>query len=170
MQACNYIITGSPLAPRYTRMIKEPKISFASWKPWHSRNTTATHDPFDPPPDFDVSGIYLWAHFKNERQKKVDNNGQLHLNPNVIYIGQSKKVTRRLEGSRHEKIKEYKAQFEDDELKHLYFSLCYTEWTSWDFQKKDLASVRYACLLYLERKLIWEFAKTYSNVPRLNRQ
>lgn len=95
------------LRPRYTRMIKEPKISFASWKPWHSRNTTATHDPFDPPPDFDMSGIYLWAHFKNERQKKVDNNGQLHLNPNVIYIGQSKKVTRRLEGSRHEKIKEY---------------------------------------------------------------
>ena len=53
-------------------MIKEPQISFASWKPWHSRNTTATHDPFDPPPDFDVSGIYLWAHFKNVRQKTVD--------------------------------------------------------------------------------------------------
>jgi hypothetical protein len=152
-------------------MIKEPKISFARWEPWYMRGTTTSYDPFDPPPDFDVSGIYLLAHFKNKKQKEANKDGQLYLNPYIIYIGQSKKITRRLEGSRHEKVRnEYKKLFKDNDLKYLYFSLCYTDWTSWDFRNKELSSARYACLLYLERKLIWEFAKIYSKVPILNKK
>lgn len=151
-------------------MIKEPNISFVGWEPWYMRNTTASCDSFELPPDFDVSGIYLLAHFKNKKQKETNKGGQLHLNPHVIYIGQSRNITRRLEGSRHEKVeKEYKKQFKDNELKYLYFSICYTDWTSWDFRNKELGSARSACLLYLERKLIWKFAKTYLKVPILNR-
>jgi hypothetical protein len=151
-------------------MMNEPTIAFGAWKPWHSRDTTTSGDPFDPPPDFDVSGIYLWAHFKNQRQRKADKNGQLHLNPNVVYIGHSKTITRRLEGRRHEKVKEYEELFGDYELRHLYFSLCYAEWTSWDFQELPLSRARRAGLLYIERKLIWDFAKTYSKVPVLNKE
>lgn len=152
-------------------MIEEPEISFARWEPWYMRGTTTSYISAGLPPDFDVSGIYLLAHFRNKRQKEANKDGQLHLNPHVIYIGQSRTITRRLEGSRHEKVKkEYKKQFKDNELKYLYISLCYTGWTSWDFLNKELGSARSACLLYLERKLIWEFAKTYSKVPILNRE
>lgn len=158
-------------AERYTRMIKEPKISFTEWRPWYLRDTTTPSDPFDPPREFDVSGIYLLAHFTDETQKAANKDGLLHLNPNVIYIGQSKKITTRLEGRRHEKIKtEYKKRFDDDELDYLYFSLSYTDWISTAFREKDLGSARYTCLLYLERKLIWEFAKIHSKIPLLNRQ
>jgi hypothetical protein len=152
-------------------LINEPKIDFPRWEHWNTRGSTKQKDLLDPPQDFDLAGIYLFAHFKHKSQRTNNWNGKLHLNPNVIYIGQSKKVTMRLEGRRHEKIKtEYKKRFDDDELAHLYFSLSYTDWTSSAFREKDVGSARYACLLYLERKLIWEFAKTYSKVPILNKQ
>ena len=152
-------------------MIKEPKISFAKWEHWNMRCTTTSNDPYDPPPYFDLSGIYVLAHFKNKMQKEANKDDKLYLNPHVIYIGQSKKITRRLEGSRHEKVRnEYKKHFKDDEFKYLYFSICYTDWTSWDFLNKELGSVLYSCLLYLERKMIWEFAKTYSRNPTLNKE
>ena len=146
-------------------------ISFTKWIRWCLRDTTTPSDPFDPPKEFDVSGIYLLAHFRNEAQKADNKNGLLYLNPNVIYIGQSKKVTARLEGKRHEKVRiEYQKRFDDEEMTCLYFSLSYTDWTSWAFREKDIGPARYACLLYLERKLIWEFARTYSKIPLLNRQ
>jgi hypothetical protein len=155
-------------------MIKEPKTSFSQWKPWALRDSTTSDDPlFRIPKDFDVSGIYLFAHFKNKKQRENNKDGQLHLNPNVVYIGESKGITRRLESSRHEKIRnedEYKKLLNDHSLRCLYFSNCYVGWTTWDFKERDLGRVRKAYLLYLERKLIWEFARTYSNVPILNRQ
>jgi hypothetical protein len=151
--------------------IKEPKISFGRWEPYYLRGATTSYDPFvGLPPEFDVSGIYLWAHFKNKRQKEANKDGNLHLNRNIVYIGKSRKITRRLEGSRHEKVNEYRKQFNDPSLKCLYYSICYTDWTTWDFQKKNLGRALNACLLYIERKLIWEFAKTYSDIPILNRE
>jgi hypothetical protein len=152
-------------------MIKEPKTSFPRWKPAALRDSTTSDDPLFPIPKwFDVSGIYLLAHFKNKRERENNKDGQLHLNPNVVYIGESKEITRRLEGSRHEKIREYKKVFNDHSLKCLYFSECHVGWTTWDFQERDSAMVRKAYLLYLESKLIWEFAKAYSKLPDLNKK
>ena len=130
-------------------MIKEPKISFAEWKHWSLRHTTTPSDPFDPPKGFDVSGIYLLAHFRDDVQKVDNKRGLFHLNPNVIYIGQSKKVTGRLEGKRHEKVRiQYRKQFEDENMDRLYFALSYTDWSSYAFCEKDVGAARYACLLY----------------------
>lgn len=151
-------------------MIKEPEISFSPWKLSALRNSTTSDDPLFPiPKDFDLAGIYLFARFKNKRQRENNKDGQLHLNPNVVYIGQAKGITGRLEGSRHEKIREYKKAFKDHRLNYLYISHCYVGWTTWDFQKRELGRVRRAYLLYVESKLLWEFAKVYSNTPRLNR-
>ena len=152
-------------------MIKEPKIIFSTWKHWDMRDSTITKDPLFPiPQSFDISGIYLWAHFKNKRQKENNKKGQLHLNPRVIYIGKSKEITRRLEGNRHERVRSYKRLFRDRSLKYLYYSICYTNWTTWDFNKKKFSKALNACLLYFERKLIWEFAQTYKTIPRLNKE
>ncbi|GBE04685.1 hypothetical protein BMS3Abin10_00301 [bacterium BMS3Abin10] len=151
--------------------IKEPDIIFLSWEPWHMRDSTAQRDPDDPPPNFDVSGIYLFAHFKKKPRREKIKNDKLHLDPNVIYIGKSKRVTNRLEGKRHEKItKDYIEIFNDKALEKLYYSLCHTGWTTWDYRDGDYGKALNAGLLFFERKLIWEFAKKYRTIPILNRQ
>ncbi len=152
-------------------MISEPTITFTRWDPWCMRDSTSSDDPFDPPQDFDISGLYLLAHFRNKRQRENNKDSQLHLNPNVVYIGKSKRITRRLEDSRHEKVThEYKRLFNDPMLRYLYYSIWYADWTTFDFAKGTLAKALNACLIYLERKLIWEYVKVYDTIPILNKE
>ncbi len=149
--------------------IREPGIHFLDWRRWSIRGTTRQEDPFDDPPsDFDVPGVYLLAQFKANMQMKKNVDGFLHLNPHVLYIGLSTRVTHRLEGAKHEKIR---SAIKDGtvDLKNLYFSICHPEWHPVSPENKDMVRVRKTWLHWVERKLIWEYAKTFKRIPILNR-
>lgn len=146
----------------------EPKLHFSSWKEWSFREMTRRDDFFDVPKSFDVPAVYLFAYFKSKKQMK-DNNSELrYLNPSVIYIGQSTRIIHRLED--HEKVtKEYIRKYKDTACKYLYHSISYPEWHPLAAKDAEVGIVRKAWLHYIERKMIWEYAKLHSKIPSLNK-
>lgn len=149
-------------------LMKEPNIAFTNWKPWSTRSRLS--DCLDVPPDFDFGGLYLLAHFKDS-EDVAHNSMASHLLPEVIYIGMSKRLTGRTQN--HEKVaRQYKsdATFLDRKCERLYFAHCELGfgWHSWDLSHGNLARVKLAFVQYVERKLIWEYAKKFNRLPSLN--
>lgn len=92
-----------------------------------------------------------------------------HLAPEVVYIGMSQRLIGRTQN--HPKIGSlYKAKFPDPRCEFLYFTHCDFGhgWTSWDLTHRSLSIVKSAFIQYIERKLIWEYAKQFNRLPALN--
>jgi hypothetical protein len=137
-------------------------IYFSEWTPWHLRDRI---DPIDDTPtNFGLSGIYLLAHFNDPRKAKKFFR-KFHLNPDVIYIGVSRSTIHRL-GRHHKIVARYKSEFFDSPLSKLYCSVWQSDVSNYDLTRGN--TVAEACLLHIERKLIWEYALAFNRLPALN--
>ena len=152
----------------------EPEITFSDWRPWDLRESTSNSDLLDfvaPPKDFDIGGIYLLGRFRAPPVGSSTAKGARHLDENVVYIGMSTRITGRLEGSKHEKVRQdYRKLFADDKLQFLYHTIWYSAWTTWQGWNSESGKVRKAFLLFSERRLIWEYARQFKRLPPLNKQ
>jgi len=138
-------------------------VSFPNWTNWHSRERL---DPLDDTAQaFGMSGLYLLARFEtpedSERRCKP-----FHLHPKVIYIGVSRSTIHRL-GRYHGTVTRYKSTFSDITLSKLYCSVWQSEISNYDIQRGNVMAQ--AFLLYVERKLIWEYVSRFDRLPSLNR-
>ena len=146
--------------------LEEPIIAFQKWQPWSKRPRLS--DCVDVPPDFDLGGLYLFAHFSNTKEPAMNMDAS-HLLPDVIYIGMSQHLTGRTQS--HKKISNlYKTKFEDPQCEFLYFTHCDFGygWHSRDLTHGSLARSKLAYVQYAERKLIWEYAREFNRLPSLN--
>jgi hypothetical protein len=139
-------------------------IVFSRWKPWRHRERAS--DDIDVPSDFGISGIYMLG---------IDASGELsgkeasHIDPNVIYIGITKSDVRRIQGS-HQAVKDYRHCYSDPECNNLLFSFADLGFTSYDFgDDNKKAKVRWALIMYFERKLIVEYALVNDTLPEFNK-
>jgi hypothetical protein len=84
----------------------------------------------------------------------------------------STKITARLEGNKHEKVRnKYKLFYEDPECEFLYFSIYHSEdWSTLLGWKSGLGTVKRAFLYFTERRLLWEYGKNFGRLPALNDQ
>lgn len=151
-----------------SQVLDEPKIYFPSWEPWGKRPTT--YDPtYQVPRRFDMPGLYLLARFNQTNPVAKTNGVNVHLNPQVIYIGASTRIAHRLEGKKHATVnKKYAEIYHDPQFKDLFLSICYLEWRQLSFHG-DEGKAKTAYLYHAERRLIWEFAKTHNRLPLLNK-
>jgi hypothetical protein len=141
-----------------------PKAVFSDWRPWGLRERTS--EQFDVPRDFGILGIYLLA-FSTNGPPPPSSPTERHLLPNVIYVGMSGHVMRRLERA-HTAVNSYRKLFDDVSGKKLYFCQWDTDWPN--SATGDKASVQNAALRYVEAKLIAEHALKNGRRPKLNRQ
>jgi hypothetical protein len=153
-------------------MDEDPRVDFPGWRSWSSRESTTEFDPFlDVPKTFDLGGIYLLAHFKTTPKRDDSRTPYRHLDSDVVYIGMSSRITFRLEGGRHEKIRhKYKVLYNDKHCMCLYYSIYYSEWSTWQDWSSEMGKVKKAFLYYTERRLLWEYAKRFHSLPKLNSQ
>ena len=138
--------------------MKVPEVNFSTWEKWQCRERLS--EEFDVPEDFGLLGVYLLASPQPSDQELH------HLAHEVIYIGMSGHVTKRLDKS-HKTVRRYRLESGDDGAENLYFSLWPSEWSNWH-QNSNIHQTRLAYIRYIERKLIWEYANKYGELPRLN--
>jgi len=137
--------------------MKEPKVEFSIWK--KLKNRDRLRDDFDVPEDFGLMGVYLLA------SPFPSDHGLHHLAGEVVYIGMSGHVTKRLDQS-HEAVRKYRDETGDVSVENLYFS----EWISplsKQYRNGD-NKPQLAYFHYIERKLIWEYAKKHNRLPKYN--
>jgi hypothetical protein len=148
--------------------IREPLAIFSAWKIWTSRDTTRKSSFDDMPDWFDVPGVYLLARFTRKSQLAEHPLDRTHLNPRVIYIGQSGRIVHRMEY--HEKVrKDYVVKYADKTCKYLYFTIAHPEWHPFSPNNRDIARVRNAWLHYFERRLLWEYGHVHGRLPEFNK-
>ena len=75
-------------------------------------------------------------------------------------------VTKRLDKS-HEAVCQYQDEFGDNRIDKLYYSEWLSPWSKWD-QNSNIGQAQLAFIHYIERKLIWEYAKKHHRLPRFN--
>ncbi len=151
-------------------MIDEPQVTFPHWRSWNTRPSTSDNSLWATPKDYDLGGVYLLAHLPNTPDKNGPYTSSLHLNSDVVYIGMSTRITARLEGNRHEKVRDkYRRFCKDPECEFLYYSIYYSEdWSTLLGWTSELGRVKRAFLYFTERRLLWEYAKTFGRLPALN--
>jgi hypothetical protein len=145
----------------------EPTLTFSGWRAWALRGDTRRE--FDVPQEYDLPGIYLFAHSKSGAPKEGK---AIYASPAVIYIGVSKQTTIRMQGGNHRTaVKAYREKFGDPTCKQLYFACGTLDalWSNWSLDNTDDGKAKMAYLLYLERKVIWEHVKQTGRLPRLNK-
>ena len=136
----------------------EPIVHFSEWKKWIYRDRLS--EEFDVPNDYGLLGVYLLAAPLPSDQELY------HLAPEVIYIGMSSHVTKRLDKS-HKAVRQYRDKFGDTRIENLYYTEWLSPWSNWD-QNRNIGQAQLAFIHYIERKLIWEYAKKHHGLPRLN--
>src|SRR5207248_3279754 len=102
-----------------------PKAAFSDWHSWRFRQRTT--EQFDVPEDFGILGIYLLA--CSTDGPPPSSATERHLLPNVIYIGMSGHVMRRLERG-HRAVNRYRTQLKDASGKNLYFCQWNSDWNN----------------------------------------
>ncbi len=147
--------------------MKPEDIYFISWDAWEKREK-ATWD-CDVPTDFGLAGLYLLANFKDERDV-TNESPPTHLDPNVIYIGVSDSPIHRLGSNSHGAVNRYKAKFKDPSLSNLYCTHWQSRITNYELKNSESGEAKRTYFLYLERKLIWEYATRFNRLPALNRK
>jgi hypothetical protein len=146
--------------------IKLPKkLIFTEWKLWAKREST-TDPEGDVPSEFDFAGLYIFACFPEgpETASKPDSRNLIE---EVVYIGQSMRITKRLEGKRHEKIETYRTQYRDPDLEYLYFAFWEFK-TSIDWNIDPDKDIVNAAIQYFERKCIFDYINKFGQLPGLN--
>lgn len=137
--------------------MKEPIVSFSKWRKWAYR--ARLKDQYDVPEDFGILGVYLLA----ISSPKIDVTDQIP--HEIIYIGMSSHVTKRLDRS-HKAVRAYRADSGDDYAEHLLYAEWLSEWTNRG--SKSVLNVHLAYMHFVERKLIWLYASKYNQIPKYN--
>ena len=138
--------------------MKALEVNFSTWTKWQFRERLS--EEFDVPEDFGILSVYLLASPQPSDQKPH------HLANEVFYIGMSSHVTSRLDKS-HKAVCQYRLKSGDDAVENLYFSLWSSDWSN-SHQNNNTHKTRLAYIQYVERKLIWEYANRYGELPSLN--
>jgi hypothetical protein len=115
--------------------------------------------------EFGILGLYLLA----EADVKPSSGHALkagELPEEVVYIGMSRHIDRRLEKTHHAVTRYTKS--ENAELSRLWFATWQSEWTNFGLKRKG-GLVGLATLALYERALILLYAKKYGRLPKLNR-
>jgi hypothetical protein len=136
----------------------EPEVCFSKWRKYIYRDRLSEES--DVPDDYGLLGVYLLASPLPSDQELY------HLAPEVIYIGTSSHVTKRLDKS-HKAVCQYKDEFGDNSIENLYYSEWLSPWSNWD-QNSNIGQAQLAFIHYTERKLIWEYAQKHHRLPRFN--
>lgn len=136
-------------------------ISFDDWKPWDLRLKLS--EEFDVPEEFGIYGIYLVAEF--ETAPEVRKITPISIPEEVIYIGMSSHVDRRLEKS-HSAIRKYMEESGDSNCEKLWFGRAQSSWTNSQLEGQAVAT---AYMAYYERALILEYTRSYGKFPRFNK-
>lgn len=138
--------------------MKEPELQFSKWRKWKYRDRLS--DEFEVPEYFGLLGIYLLATPLPSLQTPS------HLEPEVIYIGMSSHVTSRLDKS-HKVVCQYRKEYRDKNAENLFYSEWLSPWSNLH-HNTDIGKSQMAYIYYIERKLIWEYAKKYNKLPKFN--
>ena len=145
-------------SPLVCKEMEEPEVDFSKWRKFKNRDRLS--EDFDVPDDFGLLGVYLLA-------SPLPSDQELHhLAGEVIYIGMSSHVTKRLDRS-HKAVRQYRDEIGDDSVENLYYSEWSSPWSNWD-QKSTIGQAQLAYIHYVERKLLWEYAKKHGGLPRFN--
>lgn len=142
--------------------IEIPVIEFPQWSQWAHRERPSQN--FDVPVGFGLLGIYLLATSDVDTVSVVGIDR--YLDEAVIYIGMSKHVEQRLEGS-HDAVKAYKQESGDLGAKHLRFTVWHSGATKGPYERKGSA-VAAATIAMYERVLLLKYAETFGRLPRFN--
>jgi hypothetical protein len=137
----------------------EPEVRLSEWRAWMARNRLG--DDFDIPDEFGLLGIYVLATPSPSQEEHK------HLAPEVIYIGMSSHVTRRMDKT-HEAVKRYGQETGDTAGLYLFYSEWLSPWSNLN-RNTDMGKSQLAYLQYVERKSIWEYARLYERLPKYNK-
>lgn len=136
-------------------------IGFDPWRPWAHRDRPS--QDYEVPESFGIFGIYLIAEFQNPPKKlEIDTSS---LPKEVIYIGMSSHVDRRLEKS-HSAVRKYRSETGDEQCRNLWYARAYSEWSNGYAEGARIAS---AYIAYYERALILEYTRANQQLPKYNR-
>lgn len=142
---------------RQRRMTMEPPQTFTPWVPWQERGTIE---------GVQHSGVYALAHFEGPPQGPADPLAQ-----QIIYLGQTCSNLRRrwrqfrraaFEGKPgHSGGLTYRETF-GDEGQRLYVAACPVQGLQ--------EPLRSLYIRYLKRRLLWEYALRWRDMPKCNSQ
>ena len=147
-----------------SKLFEVPHLAFAKWRKWIAR-PRPSHD-MDVPSEFGMLGLYMLACSDTTPPGNSTSPDTADLPEEVIYIGMSRHVDRRLESS-HNAVARYKKKYADEPCSGLWFSSWSSEWSSWS--SKTCGPVERATLVFYERALILAYAKRFGRLPALNR-
>lgn len=135
---------------------------FDQWKWWIVRDRPS--QDVDVPADFGMFGIYVLARFVSQpTEKNFDPYG---MPKEVLYIGMSSHVDRRLERS-HTAVRKYRKETGDDLCKKLWYVRAYSPWNNRSLKQISTATAHVA---YYERALILSYVNKYGALPKYNRR
>lgn len=135
-------------------------INFGDWIRWSTRDRPS-REVDDVPEIFGVQGVYLIGEFRSPPiQRSIE---PKCLPQEIIYIGMSKHLDRRLEKS-HQAVKKYRRETGDVHCDSLWYCRAYSHWSNISENKAVTAYV-----LYYERALILEYVRAYGNLPKYNK-
>lgn len=138
--------------------MKSPEVVFSHWQPWNQRHTI---------PDINQPGVYLLAHFQEMPLGPVDPQDR-----GIVYIGETCDSLKRRwrffdraafeNGENHSGGLTHRKKF-GDRQDDLYVTA---------FPVKDIAQkeIRNAFILYVERKLLWEYVQRWDGLPMCNKE
>ena len=140
-----------------------PPVAFSEWRKWRVRERAS--DQFDVPREFGILGLYVLGTWDGSPGSGPAD--KRHLAPDVVYIGMSDHVLRRLERT-HAAVQRYRVDFNDPLCSRLHFAQWESAWTNFGPRKGRV--VQAAVLRALEAHLIAEYAMNFGRLPALNRQ
>ncbi|MDW1848885.1 hypothetical protein R7E49_24195, partial [Vibrio sp. Vb2110] len=135
-------------------------LYFGDWKPWSSLSNSWKHQ--DIPQQFGIYGVYLLATFDSE--EKVKPFSPENMPSDIIYIGMSSHIDRRLSSS-HKAIKRYRKISGDRALEKLWVIKADSKWNN----SRDKIEGQ-AYVAYWERLLLLNYVRAYKTFPLLNSQ
>lgn len=146
--------------------LEVPPLLFTEWQRWRAR--TRPSQDLEVPPEFGILGLYLLAVSDAEVLPAELGAGERHLQSQVVYIGMSTHVERRLERT-HAGVRQYCEHFEDSNCKNLWFSVWHSDISNWHL-KKPAGVVACATIALYERALLLTYAKKHGRLPVLNKR
>jgi len=153
---------GLDVMRKQTRALADYEhIWFDPWKPWHMRYRPSLD--FEVPESFGIFGIYLIAAFQSTPVKKEIE--PTSLPKEVVYIGMSSHVDRRLEKS-HSAVRKYRRETGDERCENLWYGRAYSSWSNGVSGNIEMAR---AYIVYYERALILEYTRANEALPKYNR-
>lgn len=143
-------------------LIEIPYLLFDDCRKWSSRPRPS--QDFDVPLGFGILGLYVLAASAEEPPPL----STADLPKEVVYIGMSRHVDRRLERS-HNGVSLYKSTYSDAACTSLWFSVWRSEWSS-GAHRFGVDPIALATVAVYERAVILAYARKHGELPALNRE